>query len=60
MDQTSRRVGHYIGVVIGSLIGYVLFVVTSPIMGLFIMLQWIRKSDAENVVFADFKRKKEP
>lgn len=56
MESKARRNGYNLGILIGALVGYVLFIITSPVMGIFVVWDWVKNHRAENVIFANFKK----
>lgn len=57
MESKKRRVAHYVGKILGLAVGYTIFVVTSPLLGIWIIWQNWHQHNVKNVVFADFRKK---
>lgn len=56
-ESKSRRFGYVVGRILALAVGYVLFVVSSPLLGLWLLWDHWRKASLKNVFFADFGRK---
>jgi hypothetical protein len=52
-----RRLGYVIGTVVGLVVGYAIFVLTSPVLGLWLVWEAWRRKNPRNVIFASFARK---
>jgi hypothetical protein len=56
-DDKMRRLGYVIGTVVGLVVGYAIFVLTSPVLGLWLVWEAWRRKNPRNVIFASFARK---
>lgn len=56
-DRKTRRLGYLLGTLSGLVCGYVIFVVTSPLLGLWLVWEAWHRKNPKNVIFASFARK---
>lgn len=56
-DNKLRRFGYMLGTLTGLVLGYAIFVLTSPVLGLWLVWEAWRRKNPRNVIFASFARK---